>query len=339
MINQLEAILKKSDELLRGADSIQRLEEIRIALLGKKGELTAILRAMGSLPANERPAVGARANIVRAELEKKLALAAEGIAKKELLKKLESEKIDVTVPGMPRRIGACHPLTLVRREIEAIFVSMGFSVTEGPEVEYAYYNFDALNTPANHPARDTQDTFYFSENMLLRTQTSSAQARFMEKHKPPLRMICPGAVYRSDDVDATHSPFFHQIEGLMVDKNIGLADLKGALTEFSRLFFGPETRVRFRPHHFPFTEPSAEMDVSCFACGGSGCRLCKGEGFIEILGAGVVHPNVLKACGIDSQEYSGFAFGMGQERLAMLRYKIDDMRLLFENDTRFLRQF
>ena len=216
---------------------------------------------------------------------------------------------------------------------------MGFSIAEGPEVEFGYYNFDALNTPANHPARDVQDTFYFSEDMLLRTQTSSVQARFMENNKPPLRMICPGAVYRSDDVDATHSPFFHQIEGLIVDKNIGLSDLKGALTQFSLLFFGPDTKVRFRPHHFPFTEPSAEMDVSCFACGGSGCRLCKGEGWIEILGAGVVHPNVLRMAGIDPDVYSGYAFGIGQERLALLKYKIDDMRLLFENDTRFLHQF
>jgi phenylalanyl-tRNA synthetase alpha chain len=268
-----------------------------------------------------------------------LEAAAAELKKKELEKRLISEKIDVTIPGTPRRIGTSHPLSIIRTEIEDIFRSLGFTVAEGPEVEYAYYNFDALNTPQNHPARDLQDTFYFSENMLLRTQTSSAQARFMEKHKPPLRMICPGAVYRSDDVDATHSPFFHQIEGLMVDIGIGLADLKGVLIEFSRLFFGPNTKVRFRPHYFPFTEPSAEMDVSCFACGGTGCSLCKGEGFIEILGAGVVHPNVLKACGIDPDIYSGFAFGMGQERLAMLRYKIDDMRLLFENDTRFLHQF
>jgi phenylalanyl-tRNA synthetase alpha chain len=339
MIEQLEAIVRKADMMLKSADSKQKLEEVRIALLGKKGELTAILRGMGALPAEERPVVGAKANVVRAEIEEKLARAAEILNTRELEAKLESEKIDVTVPGAPRRIGTCHPLSIVRREIEDIFKSMGFTVTEGPEVEYAYYNFDALNTPANHPARDEQDTFYISEKVLLRTQTSSAQARYMEKHKPPLRMICPGAVYRSDDVDATHSPFFHQIEGLMVDKNIGLADLKGALTEFSRLFFGPDVKVRFRPHHFPFTEPSAEMDVSCFACGGSGCRLCKGEGFIEILGSGVVHPNVLRACGIDPDVYSGFAFGMGQERLALLRYKIDDMRLLFENDTRFLHQF
>jgi phenylalanyl-tRNA synthetase alpha chain len=339
MINQLEEILKKADKMLKDADSMQKLEEARIALLGKKGELTAILRGMGALPAEERPIVGAKANAVRAEIEKMLEAAAAELKKKELEKRLISEKIDVTIPGTPRRIGTSHPLSIIRTEIEDIFRSLGFTVAEGPEVEYAYYNFDALNTPQNHPARDLQDTFYFSENMLLRTQTSSAQARFMEKHKPPLRMICPGAVYRSDDVDATHSPFFHQIEGLMVDIGIGLADLKGVLIEFSRLFFGPNTKVRFRPHYFPFTEPSAEMDVSCFACGGTGCSLCKGEGFIEILGAGVVHPNVLKACGIDPDIYSGFAFGMGQERLAMLRYKIDDMRLLFENDTRFLHQF
>ena len=247
MINQLEEILKKADKMLKDADSMQKLEEARIALLGKKGELTAILRGMGALPAEERPIVGAKANAVRAEIEKMLEAAAAELKKKELEKRLISEKIDVTIPGTPRRIGTSHPLSIIRTEIEDIFRSLGFTVAEGPEVEYAYYNFDALNTPQNHPARDLQDTFYFSENMLLRTQTSSAQARFMEKHKPPLRMICPGAVYRSDDVDATHSPFFHQIEGLMVDIGIGLADLKGVLIEFSRLFFGPNTKVRFRP--------------------------------------------------------------------------------------------
>lgn len=339
MKEKLVEILARADAAISAVDQPQKLEELRVAYLGKKGELTAILRGMGALSPEERPVIGAKANEVRAAIEARIAEASERIKKNAARLRLAAEKIDVTVPGAPVRIGSRHPLTLVRREIESIFTSMGFSIAEGPEVEFGYYNFDALNTPANHPARDVQDTFYFSENMLLRTQTSSVQARFMENHKPPLRMICPGAVYRSDDVDATHSPFFHQIEGLIVDKNIGLSDLKGALTQFSRLFFGPETKVRFRPHHFPFTEPSAEMDVSCFVCGGAGCRLCKGEGWIEILGAGVVHPNVLRMAGIDPEIYSGYAFGIGQERLALLKYKIDDMRLLFENDTRFLHQF
>ncbi len=339
MLSKLEDILKRAVDEIDLLQLARDAEGLRIKYLGKKGELTTILRGMGALLAEERPAIGAKANEVRAILEAYLKNKLSEIEDREKQEKLLSEKIDVSVPGPVRRIGKRHPVALVRKEIEAIFISMGFAVADGPEVEYAYYNFDALNTPLHHPARDMQDTFYFSEKMLLRTQTSSTQARYMEKHSPPLRMICPGAAYRYDDVDATHSPFFHQIEGLIVDEGVGLAHLKGVLTEFARLFFGSDTRVRFRPHHFPFTEPSAEMDVSCFVCKGSGCRLCKGEGFIEILGAGVVHPNVLTNCGIDPEVYSGYAFGMGQERLAMLRYEIDDMRLLFENDARFLRQF
>jgi phenylalanyl-tRNA synthetase alpha chain len=339
MKEQLSALKKRADEMLSRVENAAELEEARIALLGKKGELTAILRQMGALKPEERPSMGALANEVRDFIEKKIAEVSAAVEAKKLSERLAAEKLDVTIPGKPVRYGKAHPLTLVRKEIEDIFMSMGFMIAEGPEVERVYYNFDALNTPANHPARDEQDTFYIFDDILLRTQTSSVQARFMQKHKPPLRMICPGATYRSDAVDATHSPFFHQIEGLVVDTNISFGDLKGALAEFAKLFFGPSTTVRFRPHYFPFTEPSAEMDVSCFNCGGSGCRLCKGEGFIEILGAGVVHPNVLRESGIDPDVYSGFAFGMGQERLAMLRYKIDDMRLLFENDTRFLSQF
>ncbi|MBR6739651.1 MAG: phenylalanine--tRNA ligase subunit alpha [Clostridia bacterium] len=339
MKQQLEALRAKAVETLSSVNTAAELEEFRVKVLGKKGELTAILRQMGSLSAEERPVMGALANEVRAYIEGELARVSAEVEKKAVAARIAAEKIDVTEPGITPKLGKAHPLTLVRKELENIFTSMGFMVAEGPEVELSHYNFDALNTPDDHPARDMQDTFYIAKDVLLRTQTSSVQARYMEAHKPPLRMICPGAVYRSDAVDATHSPFFHQIEGLVVDKNISFGDLKGTLEEFARLFFGPETRVRFRPHHFPFTEPSAEMDVSCFVCGGKGCRLCKGEGFIEILGAGVVHPNVLRACGIDPDVYSGFAFGMGQERLAMLRYKIDDMRLLFENDVRFLEQF
>ena len=247
--------------------------------------------------------------------------------------------MDVTVPGTPALVGHVHPIARIQREMEEIFIGMGFDIVEGPEVEYDYYNFQALNIPPDHPARDTQDTFYISENILLRTQTSSVQARTMETRKPPIRIVSPGRVYRSDAVDATHSPLFHQMEGLVIDKGVTMGNLKGALEMFAQTMFGAETKVRFRPHHFPFTEPSAEVDVSCFACGGKGCRLCKGEGWIEILGAGMVHPNVLTMGGIDPEEYSGFAFGMGIERIAMLKYHIDDMRHLYENDVRFLTQF
>ncbi|MBR5454122.1 MAG: phenylalanine--tRNA ligase subunit alpha [Clostridia bacterium] len=315
------------------------LEAIRIKYLGKKGELTAVLRGMGALTPEERPIVGAVANEVRAFIENAIATKAEEQKKGALADKLKAERIDVTMPGDKITAGRRHPLAQVRREMEDIFIGMGFSVVEGPEVEYDYYNFQALNIPENHPARDTQDTFYITDNILLRSQTSPVQVRTMEKQKPPIRVISPGRVYRSDAVDATHSPLFHQLEGLVVDKGITMGDLKGMLETFAKTMFGESTKIRFRPHHFPFTEPSAEVDVSCFVCGGKGCRLCKNEGWMEILGAGMVHPNVLKGCGIDPEEYSGFAFGMGIERIVMTKYNIDDMRLLYENDMRFLGQF
>ena len=315
------------------------LEQIRIQYLGKKGELTSVLRGMGALSSEERPIVGQMANEVRAAIEEALAEKAQSLKQKQLEEKLKKEKIDVTLPSNASKIGHIHPLTAVQRRIEDIFIGMGFSIAEGPEVEYDYYNFQALNIPPNHPARDTQDTFYITENILLRSQTSPVQVRTMEKQKPPIRVISPGRVYRSDAVDATHSPLFHQFEGLVVDKGITMGDLKGMLETFAKTEFGEDTKVRFRPHHFPFTEPSAEVDVSCFACGGKGCRLCKGEGWIEILGAGMVHPNVLRNCGIDPEVYSGFAFGMGIERIAMLKYHIDDIRHFYENDVRFIEQF
>ena len=321
-----------------GSDSAD-LEQIRIQYLGKKGELTAVLRGMGALTAEERPVIGQLANDVRAEIESAIKEKAEAQKNAELERRLVSEKIDVTLPAAAPRCGKLHPLTQVQRTIEDIFIGMGFSIAEGPEVEYDYYNFQALNIPENHPARDTQDTFYITENILLRSQTSPVQVRTMEHQKPPIRIISPGRVYRSDAVDATHSPLFHQVEGLVVDTGITMGDLKGMLETFAKTLFGNDTRLRFRPHHFPFTEPSAEVDVSCFVCGGKGCRVCKNEGWIEILGAGMVHPYVLSNCGIDPEEYSGFAFGMGVERIAMKYYGIDDMRHLYENDTRFLGQF
>ncbi len=337
MKEKLEAIRAEAIAALN--DTSADLEQIRVKYLGKKGELTTVLRSMGSLSAEERPVVGALANEVRADIEAKLGAAAEKQKKEALDKKLLAERLDVTMPGVEIKVGHAHPLSAVQEEIENVFIGMGFEIAEGPEIEYDYYNFTALNTPENHPARDTQDTFYFTEKMLLRSQTSCVQARVMEEKKPPIRIISPGRVYRSDAVDATHSPMFHQIEALVVDKGITMSDLKGTLETFARNMFGENTKVRFRPHHFPFTEPSAEVDVSCFACGGKGCRVCKGEGWIEILGAGMVHRNVLKAGGIDPDVYSGFAFGLGVERVVMIRNNIDDMRLLYENDTRFLSQF
>ena len=315
------------------------IEELRIKYLGKKGELTAVLRGMGKLSAEERPVIGQLANDIRAEIEAKIEQMTAERHAREIEEKLEAERLDVTIPGDKIAQGHFHPLSLVQRQLEEIFLGMGYSIVEGPEVELDYYNFQALNIPKDHPARDTQDTFYITENILLRSQTSPVQARTMEVQKPPIKIISPGRVYRSDAVDATHSPLFHQVEGLVVDKGITMGDLKGTLEMFAKTMFGEETKIRFRPHHFPFTEPSAEVDVSCFVCGGKGCRLCKGEGWIEILGAGMVHPNVLRMCGIDPEVYSGFAFGMGVERIAMLKYRIDDMRLLYENDVRFLNQF
>jgi len=314
-------------------------EAVRVKYLGKKGELTAVLRGMGALTPEERPVVGQMANDVRAEIEAALATVVAAAKEKALNDRLAREKLDVTMPGKCERVGHQHPLTRAQREMEEIFIGMGFEIAEGPEVEYDYYNFQALNIPENHPARDTQDTFYITDKILLRSQTSPVQVRVMEKQSPPIRVISPGRVYRSDALDATHSPLFHQMEGLVVDKGITMSDLKGTLETFARKMFGDKTEIRFRPHHFPFTEPSAEVDVSCFVCGGKGCRVCKGEGWIEILGAGMVHPFVLSNCGIDPEVYSGFAFGMGLERVTMTRYGIDDIRLFYENDERFLKQF
>ena len=314
-------------------------EELRVKYLGKKGELTAVLRGMGKVSPAERPIIGQLANEVRATIETALAEKAEQQKKKEMERRLLSEKLDVTLPGKVQNVGHRHPIAQTEEMLREIFIGMGFSIAEGPEVEYDYYNFEALNLPKNDPARDTQDTFYITDNILLRSQTSPVQVRVMENKKPPIRIISPGRVYRADPADATHSPIFHQVEGLVVDKGITMGDLKGILELFAKQMFGPETKIRFRPHHFPFTEPSAEVDVSCFVCGGKGCRLCKGEGWMEILGAGMVHPFVLSNCGIDPNEYSGFAFGMGVERITMARLGIDDLRLMYENDVRFLRQF
>ena len=335
-----ETLLKMKEEALAAlAAPDADLEALRIRYLGKKGELTAVLRGMGKLSAEERPVIGQIANEVREAIENELTVRAQEQKTAALAARLAAEKLDVTVPGTAPEIGHIHPLDRVQRDMEEIFIGMGFDIVEGPEVEYDYYNFQALNIPPDHPARDTQDTFYITDNILLRSQTSPVQARTMEKRKPPIRIISPGRVYRSDAMDATHSPPFHQLEGLVVAKHVTMGDLKGTLEMFAKKMFGEETKVRFRPHHFPFTEPSAEVDVSCFACGGKGCRLCKGEGWIEILGAGMVHPNVLRMCGIDPDEYSGFAFGMGVERVTMLKYHIDDIRHLYENDVRFLSQF
>lgn len=337
-----DALLKikelAADELLKVNDT-KALEELRVKFLGKKGELTSILKQMGKLSAEERPVIGQLANQVRAEIEESITNRVKEIKAMTLEKKLKDEELDVTLPGTKATIGKLHPLNIVLNEIEEIFMGMGFDVVDGPEVEYDYYNFEALNLPADHPARDTQDTFYITDNILLRTQTSSVQVHVMEEKKPPLRIISPGRVYRSDAVDATHSPLFHQIEGLVVDKGITMSDLVGTLELLMKRLYGDDCKIRLRPHHFPFTEPSAEVDVMCFNCGGKGCSMCKDEGYIELLGAGMVHPKVLANCGIDPEIYSGFAFGLGLERIVMRRYGINDMRLLFENDLRFLNQF
>lgn len=339
MKDKLQEITKRAMEQIEAADEMTALNDVRVAMLGKKGELTAVLKSMKDVKPEDRPAVGQLVNETRSAIEEKLAEAKERLEGAEMELRLKSEVIDVTLPATKAKIGHLHPNTNVLQEVEDIFVGMGYEVVEGPEVEYDYYNFEALNIPANHPAKDEQDTFYINKDILLRTQTSPVQVRVMEKGKLPIRMIAPGRVFRSDDVDATHSPSFHQIEGMVIDKNITFADLKGTLQEFVKQLFGADTKVKFRPHHFPFTEPSAEMDVSCFKCGGKGCRFCKGEGWIEILGCGMVHPKVLKMSGIDPNEYQGFAFGLGLERITLLKYEIDDMRMLYENDDRFLKQF
>ena len=339
MKQQLEQIKTAALEAIAAAKNSADCENIRVKYLGKKGELTAILKMMGGLSPEERPIMGQLVNTAKAEVEAALGVKVTEMqaAAEEL--KLKEETIDITMPAKADKTGKLHPLNTVLNDMIDIFQSMGFDVVDGPEVETDHYNFECLNVPADHPARDMQDTFYLAENILLRTQTSAAQIRTMETRKPPIRVICPGRVFRADEVDATHSPVFHQIEGLVVDKGVTMCDLKGVLEQFAHEIYGPDTKVKFRPSFFPFTEPSVEVDVSCSECGGNGCRVCKGAGWIEILGAGMVHPNVLRSCGIDPEEYSGFAFGIGLDRLTTTRYKISDIRLLFENDKRFLDQF
>lgn len=339
MKEQLEKIKEEALKQIEASQALEKLNDIRIAYLGKKGELTTVLKSMKDVSPEDRPKVGQMVNDVRALIEAKLEETKSMMAEKARAEQMKHEVIDVTLPAKKSNLGHSHPCTIALEEVERIFVGMGYEVIEGPEIEFDLYNFERLNIPANHPAKDEQDTFYISDTILLRSQTSPVQVRTMEQGKLPIRMIAPGRVFRSDEVDATHSPSFHQVEGLVIDKNITFADLKGTLAEFAKELFGAETKVKFRPHHFPFTEPSAEVDVTCFKCGGQGCRFCKGSGWIEILGCGMVHPNVLKMSGIDPEEYTGFAFGVGLERIALLKYEIDDMRLLYENDIRFLKQF
>ena len=339
MKEQLKAIRETAENAIGAAVSLQEIDELRVKYLGKKGELTSLLKQMGSLSPEERPVMGQLVNEAKAAVEEAIGKKTADLKLKAQEEKLKAETIDITLPAKQRKTGKLHPLNTVLNDMIDIFQSMGFDVVDGPEVETDYYNFECLNVPADHPARDMQDTFYLGENLLLRTQTSAAQIRTMENRKPPIRVICPGRVFRADEVDATHSPVFHQIEGLVVDKGITMCDLKGVLEQFAHEIYGSDTKVKFRPSFFPFTEPSVEVDVTCSECGGKGCRVCKGAGWIEILGAGMVHPKVLASCGIDPEEYSGFAFGIGLDRLTTTRYKISDIRLLFENDKRFLDQF
>ena len=341
MKEQLEAIRKGALEAIAGTQAAADLEALRVKYLGKKGELTAVLKQMGGLSAELRPVMGQMANEVRAAVEKAIESQSAILAEKALEAKLEAETVDVTIPGKKVELGHKHPMYTALDEFKEIFINMGFEIFDGPEVETADYNFTKLNTPADHPAREWSDTFYLTEDsrILLRTQTSPMQIRAMEEHGVPIRMISPGRVYRKDEVDATHSPMFHQIEGMAIDKNITMADLKGTLNEVVQQLYGKGTVTRFRPHHFPFTEPSCEMDIQCHKCRGAGCPTCKGEGWIEVLGAGMIHPKVLEGCGIDPTVYSGWAFGMGLERMALGHFKISDLRLIFENDVRFLEQF
>ena len=339
MKERLQELAEAAGKRISESEGLEKLNEVRVAYLCKKGELTAILKSMKDVAPEERPKVGQLVNETRSKIEALLDESKQKLEEAAREEKMKQEVIAVTLPAKKAKIGHRHPNPIAQEEVERIFIGMGYEVVEGPEVEYADYNFTKLNIPENHPARDEQDTFFINDSILLRSQTSPVQARTMEKGKLPIRMIAPGRVFRSDEVDATHSPSFHQIEGLVIDKNITFADLKGTLQEFAQELFGPETKTKFRPHHFPFTEPSAEVDVSCFKCGGKGCRFCKGSGWIEILGCGMVHPNVLSMCGIDPEEYTGFAFGVGLERIALLKYEIDDMRLLYVNDIRFLKQF
>jgi phenylalanyl-tRNA synthetase alpha chain len=341
MQEQLKQLQLEALEKIQTANDLKSLNDIRVSYLGKKGPITEALRGMGKLSAEERPLMGALANEVRESIATSIAAKQEGLEEAAVEEKLAAETIDVTLPGSPVRSGNHHPITAVIEEIEDLFLGMGYSVEEGPEVETDYYNFEALNLPKGHPARDMQDSFYITDETLLRTHTSPVQARTMQKYKGqgPVKIICPGKVYRRDNDDATHSHQFTQIEGLVIDENISMSDLKGTLEAFAKKMFGEDREIRLRPSFFPFTEPSVEIDVSCFACGGHGCNVCKGTGWIEILGAGMVHPNVLEMAGFDSKKYSGFAFGMGPERIAMLKYGIDDIRHYYTNDVRFLKQF
>ena len=339
MKDKLELIKNNALESIKNASDLNALNDIRVSLLGKKGELTKVLKSMKDVPKEERPIIGQMVNETRSIIEEQLTKETTILNRKLRAEKMKNEVIDVTLPGKKKKIGHRHPNQIALEQLEKVFIGMGYEIVEGPEIEYDKYNFELLNIPANHPAKDEQDTFYITKDILLRTQTSPVQARIMETGRMPIRILSPGRVFRSDEVDATHSPSFHQVEGLVVDKGITFADLKGTITQWAKEFFGPETETKFRPHHFPFTEPSAEVDVTCFKCGGKGCRMCKGSGWIEILGCGMVHPHVLEMCGIDPKVYSGFAFGIGLERITLLKYEIDDMRLLYENDTRFLEQF
>ncbi|GHU53815.1 phenylalanine--tRNA ligase alpha subunit [Clostridia bacterium] len=339
MKEKLQEVRNRLEGELANAKELKAIEEIRVKYMGKKGEFTAILKGLGELSKEERPAVGQLVNETRAFIENGLESAKTRLSSARQEARLLSEKIDVTIPGKRKGLGHRHPMSAIINEVSDIFIGMGYEIAEGSDIETEYYNFDALNIQADHPARDTGDSFYTDGGHVLRTQTSTVQIHTMEKGKLPIRIIAPGNVYRADEVDATHSPVFHQLEGLVVGRGVTMGDLKGALAVFARELFGENAKVRFRPHHFPFTEPSAEMDVSCFACGGKGCRVCGDSGFIEILGCGMVHPRVLEMSGIDSNLYSGFAFGMGLERLAMQRFGITDMRALYENDVKFLKQF
>lgn len=339
MKQKLQEIREEAVKKIQDIDALDKLQEIQVSYLGKKGQLTALLKSMKDVAKEERPVVGQMVHETQGQIEELLARTKKKLEEAALNAKLESEVIDVTLPAKKSRIGHRHPNMIALEEVENIFIGMGYEIVDGPEIEYDEYNFRKLNIPDGHPAKDEQDTFWITDQILLRTQTSPCQARTMERGPLPIRMIAPGRVYRSDEVDATHSPCFNQVEGMIIDKNITMSDLKGTLDEFAKQLFGPETKTKFRPHHFPFTEPSAEMDVSCFKCGGKGCRFCQGTGWIEILGCGMVHPDVLEMCGIDSKEYTGFALGMGLERIALLKYEIDDLRRLYENDIRFLRQF
>jgi phenylalanyl-tRNA synthetase alpha chain len=339
MKERLNEIRETASEMIGNSSSLKELEDLRIKFLGKKGELTQILKGMGKLSKEERPEMGKVSNEVRSHIEGLLTEKKDKLEADALNKKLEEEVIDVTMPAKDVNVGKKHPLMKVFDELTDIFIGMGYKVAEGPEVETVYNAFDALNSPDDHPSRSTSDTFYFADDICLRPHTSSVQIRTMKTKQPPIKVISPGRCFRFDELDATHSPMFHQLEGLVIDENVSMADLKGALDQFVKRFFGSGTRTKFRPHHFPFTEPSAEVDVTCFKCGGVGCKVCGGTGWIEILGCGMVHPKVLEECGIDSEKYSGFAFGMGVDRITMLKYEIDDIRYLFENDMRMIEQF